>query len=132
MNYESSELRDYLIGVLVHLVRDVKVDGFRCDVAGAVPIDFWEAARVALDKVNPEVIMLSEADSPSHLLKAFDISFGVDGAAATAVLNFTIDGHYPHIEDDILVGGGIMKGPRFVLRNDSRRSLKSAAGVPLA
>ena len=30
-------------------VREVDVDGFRCDVAGFVPTDFWNTARQALD-----------------------------------------------------------------------------------
>lgn len=75
LNFANAELRRYLIGNLLHWVRDVKVDGFRCDVAGAVPLDFWEQARAELEKVNPDIVMLSEADVPQHQIKAFDISY---------------------------------------------------------
>jgi len=51
------------------------VDGFRADVAGAVPADFWKEAREAMDKVNPNAIMLAESDVPEHHLQAFDISY---------------------------------------------------------
>ena len=30
-------------------VREADIDGFRCDVAGYVPLDFWENARAELD-----------------------------------------------------------------------------------
>jgi glycosidase len=75
LNFENPRLREYLIGNLVHWVRDCKVDGFRCDVAGSIPTDFWEQARDALDKVNPDVVMLEEASVPRNQLKAFDLSY---------------------------------------------------------
>ncbi len=36
------------------------VDGFRCDVASLVPLDFWRAARAAVKEVNPDCIWLAE------------------------------------------------------------------------
>ncbi len=35
------------------------VDGFRCDVAGFVPIDFWKTAKRVLAEVNSNIISLS-------------------------------------------------------------------------
>ena len=36
------------------------VDGFRCDVASFVPLEFWKAARKAVSEVRPEAIWLAE------------------------------------------------------------------------
>ncbi len=36
------------------------VDGFRCDVASLVPLNFWRAARAAVAEVNPRCIWLAE------------------------------------------------------------------------
>ena len=36
------------------------VDGFRCDVASFVPLEFWLEARAAVEKVNPDCIWLAE------------------------------------------------------------------------
>jgi glycosidase len=55
-------------------VRDVGIDGFRCDVAELVPTDFWEAARGRLDAIRP-VMMLSEGSLPEHHVKAFDVTY---------------------------------------------------------
>ena len=74
-NFDNPKAREYLINSLVHWVRDAGVDGFRCDVAAGVPLDFWEQARDALDKVNRDVIMLAEAEMPEQQLKAFDMSY---------------------------------------------------------
>ncbi len=71
-DFANPKLRQYLIGALLHWARDVGVDGFRCDVSSGVPVDFWEQARAELDRVNPELIMLGESESPAEVLKAFD------------------------------------------------------------
>ena len=74
-DYKNPQVRKYLIDSLVHWVRDFAVDGFRCDVGAGVPVSFWDQARKALDRVNPEVILLSESDRPDDQLQAFDINY---------------------------------------------------------
>jgi len=86
-DYTNPQVREFFRDNMVHWVRDVGVDGFRCDVAGGVPLDFWEQARDAMDKINPNVIMLAEADVPEQQLKAFDISYNFPYySALTAVV----------------------------------------------
>jgi glycosidase len=86
LNFQSVKLREYLIGNLVHWARDVGVDGFRCDVAGGIPLDFWEQVRAALDKVSRDLVMLAEGDVPEHQLQAFDISYNIPYYAALAAV----------------------------------------------
>ena len=74
-DFRKPEVRKYLIDSLVHWVRDFGVDGFRCDVAGGVPVSFWNDARKALDQVRPGIILLSESDRPDDQLQAFDINY---------------------------------------------------------
>ncbi len=74
LNYDNPDLRHYMIEMMKYWVRDIGVDGFRCDVAYTVPLDFWEAARTELEKVNPKIIILAEAGAkPLMLSKAFDV-----------------------------------------------------------
>ncbi|MCH2198854.1 MAG: alpha-amylase family glycosyl hydrolase [Flavobacteriales bacterium] len=54
---------------------EANIDGFRCDVADFVPVEFWDQARQALEKVNPQVFMLAEAENPPHHERAFDMSY---------------------------------------------------------
>ena len=74
-DFRNPEVRRYLIDSLVHWVRDFQIDGYRCDVGGGVPITFWEEARKELDRVNSNVILLSESDRPDDQLRAFDINY---------------------------------------------------------
>ncbi len=86
-DFTNPQVREYFRNNMLHWVKDVGVDGFRSDVAGGVPADFWDQARDAMDKVNPNVIMLAEADVPEHQLKAYDISYNFPYyAALTAVV----------------------------------------------
>jgi glycosidase len=55
-------------------VREAGIDGFRCDAAGLVPTEFWDQARVQLDKIKP-VFMLAEWNEPGLHEKAFDASY---------------------------------------------------------
>lgn len=75
LNYANPKLREYMIGMLKHWVKDFDLDGFRCDVAYMVPTDFWEQARTELEKVKPDIMMLAEASKPELLLKAFDCDY---------------------------------------------------------
>jgi len=75
LNYTSQELRRYMTDMLKSWLRDFDLDGFRCDVAGEVPTDFWENARVELEKIKPDIVMLAEAHKPELLVKAFDLDY---------------------------------------------------------
>jgi len=74
LNYNNTNMRHYVIEMMKYWVRDVGIDGFRCDVSEQVPTDFWNDARAALDSIKP-VIMLSEGQYPEHHLKAFDLTY---------------------------------------------------------
>lgn len=78
-DFKNPKVRKYLIDSLAYWVRDFKVDGFRCDVGGGVPVSFWDEARKALDQVNRDVILLSESDRPDDQLQAFDINYNFQG-----------------------------------------------------
>jgi glycosidase len=76
LNYTSTTLREYMIAMLKYWIKEADVDGFRCDVAGMVPTDFWEQVRTELTKVKPDIMMLAEEGSkPEFLVKAFDLDY---------------------------------------------------------
>src|SRR5437868_4377183 len=75
LNYASPELRRYMTDMLKYWIREFDLDGFRCDVAGEVPTDFWENARAELDKIKPDILMLAEAHKPDLEVKAFDLDY---------------------------------------------------------
>lgn len=74
LDYSQSALRRYMIDMMRYWVKDVGIDGFRCDVAELVPTDFWEEARAQLNRIKP-VMMISEGSIPEHHVKAFDLTY---------------------------------------------------------
>ena len=75
LNYENAKLRDYMTEMLKYWIREFDLDGFRCDVAGEVPTDFWERARAEIEKTKPDLVMIAEASKPDLLVKAFDMDY---------------------------------------------------------
>lgn len=74
LDYSKPELRKYMTDALKFWVKEYDIDGYRCDVASFVPIDFWENARKELDKIKP-VFMLAEAEDKELHRKAFDATY---------------------------------------------------------
>lgn len=74
-DYAQAGLRQYMTESLAFWVREHGIDGFRCDVAGWVPTDFWETARAELDKIKP-VFMLAEWEQRDLHRTAFDATYG--------------------------------------------------------
>jgi len=75
LDYRNPQLRIYMTDMLKHWLKEFELDGFRCDVAGDVPTDFWENARTELVKIKPDIIMIAEANKPELLVKAFDLDY---------------------------------------------------------
>lgn len=73
-NYDNLELRKYMIQMLQYWVKEFDIDGFRFDVSELVPLDFWEEARVQLEKIKPQ-FWLSEGTLPEHHILAFDMTY---------------------------------------------------------
>ena len=92
LDYSNPELWDYQIETLKYWAS--MVDGFRCDVASLVPLDFWLRARAEVETVRPGCFWLSESVEPgfiaaaragglpalsdSEIFQAFDASYDYD------------------------------------------------------
>ncbi len=74
LNYDNKDLWKYMIDALKYWVEECDIDGYRCDVAEMVPLDFWVEARKELEKIKP-VFMLAEAESPQMHHEAFDMTY---------------------------------------------------------
>jgi len=74
LNYENLELREKMIHAMEFWIKEFDLDGFRCDVAAMVPLDFWQKTRERLFSIKP-VFMLAEASEPELHEKAFDMTY---------------------------------------------------------
>ncbi|HUX56027.1 MAG TPA: alpha-amylase family glycosyl hydrolase [Bacteroidales bacterium] len=67
-------LQDYMIEALKFWV-NIGVDGFRVDHPHQTPYEFWERARVELNKIKP-VFMIAENEEQTDFMKnGFDMSY---------------------------------------------------------
>ena len=74
LDYSQPGLRRYMTEAMKYWVQEVGMDGFRCDVAGFVPLDFWENLRRELDAIRP-VFMLAEWEQRDLHARAFDMTY---------------------------------------------------------
>ncbi|MFC4701755.1 alpha-amylase family glycosyl hydrolase [Glaciecola siphonariae] len=74
LDYNNSDLRAYMIDALCYWVKTFDIDGYRCDVAGYVPNDFWQQVRQSLDEIKP-VFMLAEWEDRDMHEHGFDMTY---------------------------------------------------------
>lgn len=74
LDYSNPDTRAAMTDALKFWLEEADIDGYRCDVAGEVPTDYWEEARPQLQAVKP-ILMLAESSTPSLLVKAFDVDY---------------------------------------------------------
>jgi len=74
LNYDQPGLREYMKNALLYWVKEADIDGYRCDVAGMLPIEFWNWAVPEVEKFKP-VFMLAEDESPQMHDTAFDMTY---------------------------------------------------------
>lgn len=73
LNYYDYQMRKAMISSMEFWVTECDIDGFRCDMAHLVPLDFWRDARKDLDAVKP-LFWLAETEHYNYQF-AFDCSY---------------------------------------------------------
>lgn len=76
LNYANREVWRGQIEAMKFWMAEHAVDGFRCDMAMLVPIEFWQAVRVELQKIKSDVFLLAEAEEDNLFDHAFDCCYG--------------------------------------------------------
>ncbi len=75
-DYNNPVMRDSMIDALKFWITEADIDGYRCDVAGMVPTDFWDRARDEMNAIKPVFMLAEDEDNPDLLRKAFDMNYG--------------------------------------------------------
>ena len=74
LDFDNPRTRQEMIDVMQYWVREFNIDGYRADVAHAVPLDFWENAIDSVE-AHKEVLMLAEAAEPEMHEVGFDQTY---------------------------------------------------------
>ena len=76
LDWENPDVWEYCATMMEYWVRELDIDGYRCDVASLMPTPFWEMARERLDQIKPGgIVMLAESEAPELHVKAFDLTY---------------------------------------------------------
>ena len=75
LNYANHDVWRGQIEAMSYWIEEFGVDGFRCDMAMLVPIEFWQEASAELHRIKPDVFMLAEAEEDNLFDSAFNASY---------------------------------------------------------
>jgi len=78
LNYDNQDMRDAMLKAMHWWMDSIGIDGFRCDVAGEVPTDFWNWAMADLRQTHQDMFTLAEDEDKADELteSAFDMYYG--------------------------------------------------------
>ena len=78
LDYHNQDMRNEMLKAMHWWMDSIGIDGFRCDVAGEVPTDFWNWAMGDLRKTHPDMFTLAEDEDKAQELteSAFDMYYG--------------------------------------------------------
>lgn len=76
LDYKNPEMRLAMIDAMKYWVEETNIDGFRCDLASWVEVDFWQQARPEVEKIKPLFFLgeFDELENPDYG-KVFDASY---------------------------------------------------------
>ena len=76
LDFGNAAMRKAMIEAMRFWVRECDIDGFRCDLAFWVPLDFWMEAKKTLDAAK-ELFWLAEADPLDYpeYMQVFDAAY---------------------------------------------------------
>ena len=72
LDYGNPALRNAMTEVMQYWIRECDIDGYRVDMAGLVPNDFWATLRPALDSIKPMFMLGEWQDEPKHFETCFN------------------------------------------------------------
>lgn len=76
LDHQNQDMRKAMIDAMKFWIEETDIDGFRCDLASWVTVDFWKEARPEVEKIKPLFWIgeFDELESPEYG-KVFDASY---------------------------------------------------------
>lgn len=88
LNFDNASMRTAMIEAMTFWINECDVDGYRCDYAEGVPLDFWEAAIKAVKSVKKDAILLAEGNKAELTTAGFEIVYAWNfGSVVKKVFN---------------------------------------------
>ncbi len=106
LDYTNKDMRAAMIDAMKYWVYNANIDGYRCDAADFVPLDFWKEANDAMKSITThKLLMLAEGTRADHFKAGFQMVYGMgyysdlknkvfDAASSLSVLQNTNTAEY--------------------------------------
>jgi glycosidase len=121
LNYENTRMRAAMIDAMRYWLNTYDIDGFRCDMAHLVPLDFWLEARQVIDTIKP-LYWLAECEDTRYF-EAFDTTYAWAFMHASGSLNRHDPNLTPVLEQlDIYASDGAATRKLFFTTNHDENS----------
>ena len=80
LDFNNPDLCTAMKDAMLYWVKEVGIDGYRCDYADGVPDAFWKDLIAELQEVDPNIIMLAESSKTSFYADGFDMIYDWNSA----------------------------------------------------
>jgi glycosidase len=78
LDYSNKVMRAAMIDAMKYWVYNANIDGYRCDAADFVPLDFWKQANDAMKSITThKLLMLAEGTRGDHFKAGFQMVYGM-------------------------------------------------------
>ena len=75
LNFNNPETREAMLNEMLYWVKEVGIDGYRCDYADGLSAEAWGSLITGLRAVNPEIIMLAETSNKNFYNYGFNMIY---------------------------------------------------------
>ena len=74
LNYDNQQMQVAMIDAMKFWIDTCDIDGFRCDMAHLVPLEFWRKARTELQRSKADLFWLAECEEANYH-EVFDATY---------------------------------------------------------
>lgn len=74
LNFDNRHMQEAMINAMKFWIEVCDIDGFRCDMAHLVPLEFWRKARTELQSIKSDLFWLAECEEPNYH-EVFDATY---------------------------------------------------------
>ena len=74
LNYDNQQMQSAMIDAMKFWIDTCDIDGFRCDMAHLVPLEFWRKARTELQRSKADFFWLAECEEANYH-EVFDATY---------------------------------------------------------